>query len=113
MRAATPLAALRLRRRALGREFTHPLGVAERIDGVLRRRTARTDRRNHHGPRVAHERLLQDLGELGAAEGNVILPRVEATDALLQRQQRLVNLRALHSRLLVVFCGVARTLRSC
>mmetsp|Transcript_80624 Transcript_80624/g.261295 ORF Transcript_80624/g.261295 Transcript_80624/m.261295 type:complete len:330 (-) Transcript_80624:231-1220(-) len=69
---------------------------------MLDRAAARRDVRDHHRAAVAaDEGVLEDLRELGAAEGRVVELLVQRADALLQGQQGLVDLRAVHARLAV------------
>ncbi|RNA28596.1 hypothetical protein BpHYR1_027496 [Brachionus plicatilis] len=46
---------------------------------------------------LANERVAQHFGESGAAEGHVSVASAERPDAFFERQQRLVDLGALHS----------------
>ena len=83
------------------REVADGGGVAQRVERLLDRVGARRDVADHQRVRVADERLAEDLGELRAAERDVRLPEVERADALLEREQRLVDLGALELALLV------------
>lgn len=49
-------------------------------------------------------------GELAAAEGKVCVLEVEGADALLQREQALVDVGTLHARLPVIIGRVRRAL---
>ncbi len=59
---------------------------------------ARRDHRDHTHPRVlANERVTQHFGQGAASERHVGVAPAQRPDALLERQQRLVDLGALHS----------------
>jgi hypothetical protein len=61
----------------------------------------------HAGLGVAsNKRVAQNQRQLGAPEGNVLVVAAHGPDALLQRQQRLVDLGALLPRLPVRTAGV-------
>mmetsp|Transcript_37025 Transcript_37025/g.70994 ORF Transcript_37025/g.70994 Transcript_37025/m.70994 type:complete len:279 (-) Transcript_37025:1193-2029(-) len=83
-------------------QLLHTVGVAQGVEGVLARARGRGDVGNHDGAAVPLERVPQHLGELAAAEGHVARLGVQRTNALLQRQEGLVDLRPLHARLAVV-----------
>ena len=65
---------------------------------------------DHHRPRVPHERVAKHLGELRAAERDVAGAAIERADALLQRQEALVDLCALYAGLAVVLRRVRASL---
>mmetsp|Transcript_4238 Transcript_4238/g.13490 ORF Transcript_4238/g.13490 Transcript_4238/m.13490 type:complete len:263 (+) Transcript_4238:877-1665(+) len=87
-------------------QLLYAVRIPERIERVLARPAARRDVCDHDRVRVAHERVPEHLSELGPPEGDVALPQVERPDALLESEQRLVDLRTLQPRLPVVVVRV-------
>lgn len=68
---------------------------------------ARGDAGNHDNLRVAtvvptEEGVTQHHGELGGAERHMCALHVDGADALLQREERLVDLRSLDTALAVI-----------
>jgi len=59
---------------------------------VLAVRLARVNVPDHHSLAVADEGVLQHEGKLAGAEGSVVFALIQRPDALLQRQQGLVDL---------------------
>mmetsp|Transcript_37952 Transcript_37952/g.117291 ORF Transcript_37952/g.117291 Transcript_37952/m.117291 type:complete len:440 (+) Transcript_37952:146-1465(+) len=119
-RLADAVAVLRLRigdalahhRDLRAAEVLHALRVAQGVEAVLAVRARPADRRDHRRARIPEEGVAQHLGEDGPAEGDVCLVLPEGADALLQREQRLVDLGALHARLAVAVEGVGAALVS-
>mmetsp|Transcript_18779 Transcript_18779/g.52312 ORF Transcript_18779/g.52312 Transcript_18779/m.52312 type:complete len:605 (-) Transcript_18779:500-2314(-) len=82
------------------------VSIPEGVEGVLHAGGAGADVCNHDRPGLlAHKRVAQHLCQLGTAEGDVRLVEVQRTDALLESQQALVDLRPLQACLsFVVVC---------
>ena len=83
--------------------------ISECIESMVGRGRARRDAREHDDSDavgIHHERVPEHHGEFARSEWDVCLRRsllhVETPDALLQREQTLVDLRALQSSLSVV-----------
>mmetsp|Transcript_54144 Transcript_54144/g.175959 ORF Transcript_54144/g.175959 Transcript_54144/m.175959 type:complete len:398 (-) Transcript_54144:1094-2287(-) len=82
-------------------------GVQRVLDGAA----ARGDVGDHDRAAVAtHEGVLEHLGQLRAAEGSVAVLLVKRADALLQRQEGLVDLGTVHARLAVGVHGIGAAL---
>ena len=92
-------------------ELLHTISISQRVERVLAVRCCRTDVGNHDGATVfADERVLEHLCQLAATERRVFVFLVQCTYALLQRQQRLVDLGAFHACLFAVLTDVSTTL---
>ena len=61
---------------------------------------------------VANEGVFKDLSKLAASEGRMILLLIQCSNALLQRQERLVNLSAVQSCLPVLVNCICSALTS-
>lgn len=111
--AAFVLAAL-----ALVRLLLESFGVAERVEGVVGRAHAGANTRQHDNFDfvVSEEGVTKNHGQFRLPEGHVLtltalgLRLIESADALLQAQQRLVDLGALHLPVLDVALAVLGTL---
>lgn len=80
-------------------ELFDPVGVAQRVERVLDIAVTRRDHGDHADTRVlANERVAQHFGERGAAKRHVRVTSTERANALLESQQRLVDLGAFHPR---------------
>ena len=97
------------------RPLLQPLGVPQRVESVVSRRLTRRDTRNHHHSAhvsVADERVPQHHGQLVLSEWNVLALGLHGSDALLEGQQRLVDLGSLLPSVLVVGLCVLSSLRA-
>ena len=65
---------------------------------------------DHHRARVPQERVPEHLREFAPAERHVVRAHVQRADALLERQERLVDLGTLQSGLAIVLVGVRAAL---
>jgi hypothetical protein len=96
-----------------GAAVREPHRVAQRVERVLDRMRAGRDICNHdRACSLAGERVAQHLRELGAAEGRVRLAGAKRADALLEHEQRLVDLGALVARRARRVGRVGRALRA-
>ena len=99
---------------ALVRLLLKPFGVPQRVERVVGRAHTGTNARQHNDLDlvVREERVTQDHGQLRLPERHVLalaalrLGLVERADALLEAEQRLVDLGALDPTLLVVALAV-------
>ena len=81
----------------------HSICVAQRVERVLAVGVGGGDAGHHAGAGLlAYKGILQHLSELAASEGSVAVLALQRADHLLERQQRGVDLRPLHARLLGV-----------
>jgi hypothetical protein len=92
-------------------QLLHPVGIPQRIESVLAAGHGRRDVGYHGSLRIACEGILEHLGELAAAEWEMLLLQVESTDALLEGEERLIDFCAIQPRLLVLVYGVRASLR--
>ena len=91
------------------RPLLQPLSIPQSVEGVVGRRLARRDTRNHHHSAhvsVADEGVTQHHCQLVLPERDVLALGFHGSDALLQSQQRLVDLGALLPPVLVVRLSV-------
>ena len=95
----------------VGPQLLHSVSVAERVEGVLAGRHARADHGDHASPRlVSDEGISEHLRQFAGSEGKVSSLPAQCPDALLQCQERLVDLGPLHPRLPVGRVGVGAPL---
>ena len=78
-------------------ELLDAVGVPERVERVLAGLGGGRDVTDHDGLAISHKGVAEHQRELAAAEGRVGLVLVERADALFQREQTLVDLRAVDS----------------
>ena len=76
--------------------------VAKGVERVLARAGGWGDVGDHHRARVPQERVPEHLREFTPAERHVVRAHVQRADALLERQERLVDLGTLESGLAIV-----------
>ena len=62
---------------------------------------------------ITHERVAQHLGKIATSKRCVTLSLVLRPDALLQRQQGLVDLSTIYTGLFVCVNGIGTTLTAC
>ena len=88
------------------RYLFHAIGVSKRVECVFARTLRRGDVGDHHRSRVAEERVPEHLGQFGSTKRDVRRAGIERSYALFERQERLIDLRALDSGLTIVICRV-------
>jgi len=94
-------------------QFLHSVCIPQSVEGRLAAGKSWRDVGNHGGLAVAHEGVLEHLCKLALSEWQVCLARlIKSTDALLQGEETLVDLRTILLGLLASVDDIGATLRS-
>lgn len=91
-------------------KFLHSVCISESIESMFAAGRRRGDISYHSRSAISCEWIFQDLGELRASEGGVLLGLIQSSNALLEREQWFVDLSTIHSSLFVGIDGVSSSL---
>ena len=95
---------------AFAAKLLDAIRIAKGVERVLARAGGWGDVGDHHRARVPQERVPEHLREFAPAERHVVRAHVQRSDALLEREERLVDLGTLESGLAIVLVGVRAAL---
>lgn len=89
-------------------QLLDPIGILQRIKRILAAGAIGRDIPYHQRPAIPSKRILQHHRQLTSPKRRMILILIQRPYTLLQRQQRLINLRAINPRLLISLISMIR-----